>query len=66
MGVGKVDKKLFHAKYGNDPVAYFEHLPNVKSVKVCQDEIEVTFLEEIMYGRCTENSIGRSVRIPFK
>ena len=72
--MSKVDKKLFHAKYGSDPVAYFEHLPNVESVEVCHDEIWVTykrdtkhiFPEEIMYGRCTENPTGRTVRIPFK
>jgi hypothetical protein len=72
--MGKVDRKLFDAKYGSDPVAYFEHLPNVESVEVCPGEIRVNykrdtkhiFPEEIMYGRRTENSGGRSVRIPFK
>ena len=72
--MGKVDRELFRAKYGNDPVAYFEHLPNVEAVEVCHDEIKVTykrdtkhiFPEEIMYGRCTEKLTGCSVRIPFK
>lgn len=72
--MSKIDQKLYHAKYGDDPVAYFEHLPNVESVEVCQDEIIVNYKRdtkhifpgEIMYGRCTENPTGRSVRIPFK
>ena len=72
--MGKVDKKLFHAKYGDDPVEYFKHLPDVESVEVCHDEIIVNYKRdtkhifpgEIMYGRSTENPIGRSVRIPFK
>ena len=72
--MGKVDRKLFRAKYGDNPVEYFKNLPDVESVEVCQDEIIVNykrdtkhiFPEEIMYGRCTENPIGRSVRIPFK
>ena len=72
--MSKVDRKLFDAKYGRDPVAYFEHLPDVESVEVFHDEIIVKykrdtkhiFPDEIMYGRCTENSGGRSVRIPFK
>lgn len=69
-----VDRKLFRAKYGDNPVEYFKNLPDVESVKVCHDEIIVNykrdpkhiFPEEVMYGRCTENPIGRSVRIPFK
>ena len=39
--MSKVDQKLYHAKYGNDPVAYFEHQPNVDSVEVFEDEIVV-------------------------
>lgn len=72
--MSKVDRELFRAKYSSDPVAYFEHLPNVESVEVCQDEIIVNYKRdtkhifpgEIMYGRCTENLTGHSVRIPFK
>lgn len=72
--MGKVDRELFRAKYGSDPVAYFEHLPDVESVEVFHDEIKVNykkdvkhiFPEEIPYGRCTGNLGGRSVRIPFR
>lgn len=72
--MGKVDRELFRAKYGNDPVEYFKHLPDVESVEVFHDEIIINFKrdtkhispEEIMYGRCTENPIWRSVRRPFK
>ena len=72
--MGKVDRELFRAKYGNDPVEYFKHLPDVESVEVCQDEIKVTYKRDTkhifpdgtMYGRCTENSTSHSVRIPFK
>lgn len=70
--MSKVDKKLFHAKYGNDPVAYFEHLPNVESVEVCHDEIKVNYKRDtkhifpVTHGRCTENPTGRSVRMPMK
>lgn len=72
--MSKVDRELFRAKYGDDPVEYFKHLPNVESVEVCHDEIKVNykrdtkhiFLEGTMYGRCTENPIRYSVRIPFK
>ena len=39
--MSKVDQKLYHAKYGKDPVAYFEHQPNVDSVEVSKDEIIV-------------------------
>lgn len=41
--MGNIDKKLFNAKYGNDPIRYFENLPDVESVKVCQDEIIVNY-----------------------
>lgn len=70
--MSKVDRKLFNAKYGSDPVEYFKHLPNVESVQVCQDEIIVNYKRDpkhifpVEYGRCTENPVGRSVRIPFK
>jgi hypothetical protein len=70
--MSKVDRELFKAKYGSDPVAYFEHLPNVESVEVCHDEIKVTYKRDtkhifpVMYGRCTENSNNNLVRIPFK
>ena len=72
--MSKVDRELFRAKYGNDPVAYFEHLPDVESVEVFHDEIKVNYKKDtklifpdtVEYGRCTENSIGHSVRIPFK
>lgn len=72
--MSKVDRELFRAKYGSDPVAYFEHLPNVESVKVCHDEIIVNykrdtkhiFPDTIMYGKCAENLDSYSVRIPFK
>ena len=65
--MGKVDRKLFRAKYGDNPIEYFKHLPDVESVEVCHDEIRVTykrdtkhiFPEEIMCGRCTENPTGR-------
>ena len=60
--MSKVDQKLYHAKYGNDPVAYFEHLPEVDSVEVFQDEIKVN------YKRDTKHLFreGRSVIIPVK
>lgn len=72
--MGKVDRELFRAKYGDDPVEYFKHSPDVESVEVFQDEIIITYKRDakhifpggIMYGRCTENPTGRSVRIPFK
>lgn len=41
--MGKVDRKLFRAKYGDNPVEYFKHLPDVESVEVCHDEIKVKF-----------------------
>lgn len=58
--MSKVDRKLFDAKYGSDPVEYFKHLPNVESVEVCHDEIKVNYkrtgnsgkhIFPIMYGR---------------
>ena len=70
--MSKVDRELFRAKYGDDPVKYFKHLPDVESVEVCHDEIKVTYKRDtkhifpVEYGRCTENSISHSVRIPFK
>lgn len=72
--MSKVDRELFRAKYGDNPVEYFKHLPDVESVEVCHDEIIVNykrgpkhiFPEAIMYGRCTENPTGHSVRMPFK
>lgn len=70
--MSKVDRELFRAKYGNDPVAYFEHQPDVESVEVFHDEIKVNFKRDtkhifpVEYGRCTENPVGRSVRVPFK
>ena len=41
--MSNVDKKLFHAKYGDDPIEYFKHLPDVESVEVCHDEILVNY-----------------------
>ena len=75
--MSKIDQKLYHAKYGNDPVAYFEHLPDVESVEVFQDEIKVNykrdakhiFPQSVQYGRCSGSelkNIGRSVIIPVK
>ena len=70
--MGKVDRKIFNAKYGDNPVEYFKNLPDVESVEVCHDEIIVTYKRNpkhifpIMYGRCAGNSDGHSVRIPFK
>ena len=70
--MGKVDRELFRSKYGNNPVEYFKHLPDVESVEVCHDEIKVNYKRDakhifpVIYGRCTENSDGRSVRIPFR
>lgn len=56
--MSKVDRELFRAKYGDNPVEYFKHLPDVESVEVCHDEIKVTFKRNdgkhifpIMYGR---------------
>lgn len=62
MGVSKVDRELFRAKYGNDPVEYFKHLPDVESVEVFQDEIKVN------YKRDSKHIFreGRSVIIPVK
>lgn len=73
--MSKLDQKLYHAKYGKDPVAYFEHLPDVESVEVFQDEIKVNYKRDakhifpVQYGRCNSSelkNIGRSVRIPIK
>lgn len=75
--MSKIDQKLYHAKYGNDPVAYFEHLPEVESVEVFQDEIKVNykrdakhiFPQSVQYGRCSGSelkNIGRSVIIPIR
>lgn len=41
--MSKVDKQLYAAKYGKDPVAYFEHQPDVESVEVFDDEIIVHY-----------------------
>lgn len=58
--MSKVDKKLAAAKHSSDPIEYFKNSPDVGSVKVIQDEIEVTFKKTgnsgkrifpIMYGR---------------
>lgn len=73
--MSKLDQKLYHAKYGKDPVAYFEHLPDVESVEVFQDEIKVNYKRDakhifpVQYGRCNSSelkNIGRSVIIPIK
>lgn len=73
--MSKLDQELYHAKYGNDPVAYFEHLPNVESVEVIHDEIIVNYKRDakhifpVQYGRCSGaelKNIGHSVRIPIK
>lgn len=73
--MSKIDQKLYHAKYGNDPVAYFEHLPEVESVEVFHGEIIVNYKRDakhifpVQYGRCSGSelkNIGRSVRILFK
>ena len=67
--MSKVDRELFRAKYGDNPVEYFKQLPNVESVEVCQDEIIINYKRDTkhifpdMYGRCTENPTDRSVRI---
>ena len=60
--MSKVDQKLYHAKYGKDPVAYFEHLPDVESVEVFQDEIKVNYKRDAKHIFCD----CRSVRIPVK
>lgn len=59
--MGKVDKKLAAAKCSNDPVNCFTQSPDVESVKVIHDEVEVTYrrtgnagkiiLPSCMYGR---------------
>ena len=41
--MGKVDRKLFSAKYSDNPVEYFKRLPHVESVEVCHDEIIVNY-----------------------
>ena len=41
--MSKIDKKLYEAKYRDDPVEYFKNLPNVESVEVLHDEIKVNF-----------------------
>lgn len=72
--MSKIDQKLYHAKYGSDPVAYFEHLPDVESVEVFQDEIVVYYKRDtkhifpgsIPYGRCKGSDAGRSVIIPVR
>jgi hypothetical protein len=70
--MSKVNRELFRAKYDDNPVEYFKHLPDVESVEVCHDEIIVNYNRDpkhifpVTYGRCTENSGGRSVRIPVK
>lgn len=74
IDMSKVDRELFRAKYGDNPVEYFKHLPDVESVEVCHDEIIVNykrdtkhiFPDTVTYGRCTGNLDGRSVRIPMK
>ena len=59
-------------KYSNEALRNGVPLPNVESVEVCHDEIRVTYKRDtkhifpVTYGRCTENSDGHSVRIPFK
>ena len=60
--MSKVDQKLYQAKYGKDPVAYFEHLPDVESVEVFQDEIVVHYKRDAKHLFRE----GRSVRIPVK
>lgn len=52
--MGKVDRELFRAKYGDDPIEYFKHLPNVESVEVCHDEIIVNYkLEKWAYQKAS-------------
>jgi len=41
--MSKVDRELFRAKYGDNPVEYFKHLPDVESVEVVHDEISVNY-----------------------
>lgn len=60
--MSKVDQKLYHAKYSNDPVAYFEHLPDVESVEVFQDEIKVNYKRDVKHLFRK----GHSVIIPVK
>ena len=60
--MSKVDKNLYHAKYGKDPVAYFEHLPEVESVEVFQDEIVVHYKRDAKHLFRE----GRSVIVPVK
>ena len=70
--MSKIDSKLYAAKYGKDPVAYFENLPDVESVEVLQGEIVVNYKRDakhifpVEYGRCVGKDYGRSVRIPIK
>ena len=75
--MSKIDQKLYHAKYGKNPVAYFERLPDVESVEVFQDEIKVNYKQDtkhifpqsVQYGRCSGSelkNIGHSVIIPVK
>ena len=47
--MGKVDRELFIAKYGNDPIEYFKHLPDVESVEVFHDEIKVNYKRDIKH-----------------
>ena len=51
--MSKVDRELFRAKYGDNPVEYFKHLPDVESVEVVHDEIKVNYkpIERYVRGK---------------
>ena len=48
--MSKIDKQLYQAKYGDNPVEYFKHLPGVVAVKTCHDEVEVHFKQALNEG----------------
>lgn len=63
--MGRVDKLLFAAKYGKDPVAYFRGQPDVESVTTIDDEIIVKYRQnpkrifcDVEYGRCNPDDRG--------
>lgn len=71
--MSKVDRKLYLAKYGKDPVAYFKNQPNVESVETMHDEIIIKFKPNPKrisvckpYGRCTlaDDDPRKVIRIP--
>lgn len=63
--MGRVDKQLFAAKCGKDPVAYFRGQPDVESVTTVDDEIIVKYRQnpkrvfcDVEYGRCSPDDRG--------